>query len=1400
MSTPSSKKSKARYSIHPPWGSYAPAQLGIGPSNTRHPHEAHAHTAHTLPADPADADHAQILIPYLSSVDLARRANIYPRGVQIDSPSRDLEAMERWLETHRWSRVSSDAGNDFLPNNPPIHVHAGSTHSTHPFSFPRFHSNSLEHTSQSPGSVFNAGGCVMGLDWQRRWREVEVEDINHAENSADNDTPIQPSILAVSVLNNNSTAHGIGAHDRRGYKSAIQLWGYVPRHKSGNEEITPCSITLLAVICHSHGVALDVKFSPTDAAYMEYGDQERERVTSGALAATYNDGQAQVMLIPDLLLLRRFYGVGDSEVLFLNPPASTLVMQTPPSKGLTCEWASSNRLAVGFSNGALAVYDLRAALRERRMSIRPSSYIDVHMGGINGMQWVAITPHEMARGDGGENKSEESTTHKTLLPTLSTGPRAEYTQLLTSAYDGSICITDVRLAGSGSGSGGSVTLFDHIRGVAYTVGYSIHLNAMVSANGENTVVAQGLLASDYKRGSQLTDFACAVLSIATSTCHPFVAVAGSNGHVEVVNPLAIVHARSRRLQVYYSMDLFAVEFGRSEELYRMIDHLNPPSNRDREGTDKGKGNKVGNAVEKHPREELGKYAAPFPAESAVRILRWNPDSDRAALLASGMACGLVRVDELWDVDTTRFGIVLGISCVFFVSELVVGLRTRSLALIADSFHYLSDLVAYVIAFTAAYLREHGRRLPGWTYGWHRAELVGAFFNGVFLLGLALSIFLQSIERFFNPESVDQPIAVISLGGVGLVLNIISAAFVHDHGHGGHGHSHGKHEHSHSNSDEEEGLLSRHSHDDDHEHSHSHSHSHNDENSHDNENSLHHMHNHVRLPPPIDPHGDLVGVLILKLKSENRFYADPAASLIISIIIFASAIPLTLKTARILLEVAPKYLDLQAIESDLLSLPNVVSIHDHHIWHLSQTDLLATLHVRVPSSLTLTQWHTVEREMLASVYWGSLSGIDGQHYTRTIGGVEVDIGGVGERQNTQNTQNTQHTCSNPFSQLGTLHVNLTHREENNWVPFDSSCQPPRLMASLAAQISGDTLSHSHTDTSFAHNKTILIMGDSIARETVKYFCNLLGEDVVNLGDDHPWSPFAGEGEAQTYNLSQSKSKSHSHGKRAPRESSLPNICYIPSIDLMLIQSFHFGMDTDAFFASKEQYNPPNNYEDRLIVHGRNILDRISMSNTNEGESRSEGESEKETRAAHTLRQPDLVEVSSSLWDLARFARIDIEDDKSTMTDLSGDRLAFYMDRMSEMLSATQSIFPSAQLVWRTCHYPSESNHKLDWIDWIGRSINTDINTHAKMARLEQERLYQDKPYFHLNRLFQLDQAARYVLQKEEFDGVGLNEWGRLMFGQHAHQIDQLHPSMLPGGWLWGDTMLYELRKATLRANQ
>ncbi|KAF8737215.1 hypothetical protein AX14_013251 [Amanita brunnescens Koide BX004] len=303
-------------------------------------------------------------------------------------------------------------------------------------------------------------------------------------------------------------------------------------------------------------------------------------------------------------------------------------------------------------------------------------------------------------------------------------------------------------------------------------------------------------------------------------------------------------------------------------------------------------------------------------------------------------------------NTTRIGIVLIISIAFFAAEIAVGFRTRSLALIADAFHYFNDIVAYAIAFTAAYLQDNGQHTNSFTYAFHRAELVGAFFNGVFLMALAFSILLQSLSRFINIEVVDSPFQVLIVACVGLALNIASATVAHDHGGHGHGHSHSDGAHPLTD------LLELNKID-----------------------HVHASHNHSTNPPAIPRHRNMglaavvvhligdafnnIGVIIAavimwKLKSQSRFYADPAASLAISCIIFTSAIPITYKTGRILLEASPIYLDLQKIKQDITTIPGVRSVHDLHVWSLSQSVILASLHVCVPSETSLQQWEKMEQ--------------------------------------------------------------------------------------------------------------------------------------------------------------------------------------------------------------------------------------------------------------------------------------------------------------------------------------------------------------------------------------------------------------------------------------------------------
>ncbi|KAK3353115.1 cation efflux family protein [Lasiosphaeria hispida] len=298
----------------------------------------------------------------------------------------------------------------------------------------------------------------------------------------------------------------------------------------------------------------------------------------------------------------------------------------------------------------------------------------------------------------------------------------------------------------------------------------------------------------------------------------------------------------------------------------------------------------------------------------------------------------------------RLTATIAIYFAFFASELAVGLHTRSLALTADAFHYMNDLIGLIVALVALIVRDRGRPLRGpFSFGWQRAPVIGAFFNGAFLLALGVSIFFQSVERFIGTPlaQVDDTRSMLIMGCVGLALNIIAITLLHQHQ--GHGHCHG---HAHHNAGDlapsdsssiepEEALansLYRH---------------------------LHGEHRHFKQQQNAAPKRDLgmLGVLIHVLcdalnnlgvilaavlmaytTSASRFYADPAVSMGISLMILLSAYPLVKDSGAILLQGAPRGLDVQDVQEDLEMIPGIESVHELHIWQLTEEKTIATAHL------------------------------------------------------------------------------------------------------------------------------------------------------------------------------------------------------------------------------------------------------------------------------------------------------------------------------------------------------------------------------------------------------------------------------------------------------------------------
>merc|ERR1719397_2302027 len=142
--------------------------------------------------------------------------------------------------------------------------------------------------------------------------------------------------------------------------------------------------------------------------------------------------------------------------------------------------------------------------------------------------------------------------------------------------------------------------------------------------------------------------------------------------------------------------------------------------------------------------------------------------------------------------------MLAMTATYMVIELVVGNITNSMALVADSFHMLSDVIALVIAYVSVTVSPKEWKQN--TFGWARAEVVGALINAVFLIALCFSITVEAIKRFLVIEPIENPKLILIVGSVGLLINLIGLVVFGD---AGHGHSHSGDGQSHGHEEEDE---------------------------------------------------------------------------------------------------------------------------------------------------------------------------------------------------------------------------------------------------------------------------------------------------------------------------------------------------------------------------------------------------------------------------------------------------------------------------------------------------------------------------------------------------------------------------------------------------------------------
>ncbi|MET0784184.1 MAG: cation diffusion facilitator family transporter, partial [Leifsonia flava] len=124
-------------------------------------------------------------------------------------------------------------------------------------------------------------------------------------------------------------------------------------------------------------------------------------------------------------------------------------------------------------------------------------------------------------------------------------------------------------------------------------------------------------------------------------------------------------------------------------------------------------------------------------------------------------------------------VVLAIVAIVLVAEVVGGILTGSLALLADAGHMFSDLTGLLIALLALGIAARPAT-ERHTYGYRRVEVLGALINGLILVAVAVSVAVTGVSRLLNPEGIEvigAPMLVVAI--VGLVANAVSMIILRD---------------------------------------------------------------------------------------------------------------------------------------------------------------------------------------------------------------------------------------------------------------------------------------------------------------------------------------------------------------------------------------------------------------------------------------------------------------------------------------------------------------------------------------------------------------------------------------------------------------------------------------------
>lgn len=243
-------------------------------------------------------------------------------------------------------------------------------------------------------------------------------------------------------------------------------------------------------------------------------------------------------------------------------------------------------------------------------------------------------------------------------------------------------------------------------------------------------------------------------------------------------------------------------------------------------------------------------------------------------------------------STRALRLALWLTLAVLVAEVVGGLVSNSLALLADAGHVLTDAGALALSLFVAWFSRQPSN-PKKTYGYLRWEILAALINGATLLGISVWIVVEAIARFRAPEPIGGPM-MLGVATLGLLANIGAALLLHPVG--------------------EKSLNVR------------------------------GAYLHV-LSDLLASVGTIVAAAVIAVT--GWLHADPIASLVTTALIVRGAWTLVRESVDVLLEATPAHISLTDVRATLEGIPGVESVHDLHVWTVTSGVVALSAHAIVP---------------------------------------------------------------------------------------------------------------------------------------------------------------------------------------------------------------------------------------------------------------------------------------------------------------------------------------------------------------------------------------------------------------------------------------------------------------------